>query len=79
MKTQTKPTDPLLAAFLTANQLPERDARARFSALLGRPPLVDEADELQFLAQRLGVGLVWSHNRLAGNGWEGGRNTQHTA
>jgi len=73
MKTQAKPTDPLLAAFLAANQLPERDARARLAALLGRPLLADEADELHFLAQRLGVGLVWSHNDLDGRMWNDGR------
>lgn len=48
----------------------------RIGQLLGRPLLVDEADELEQLGAELGLSLGWEHLPLGAHDWRPGRMPQ---
>lgn len=65
----------LECAYLVSESLSEADAKQVLIALIRRRFLsVNDADLAQFLGQRLGVPIQWSHAKLNGDGeWVGGR------
>jgi len=67
-------TDGLTATFRKVRLMTDQAARVRFDELRHQPALFrQEADELQFLGDRLGKPVKFRHLDLAGDGWRPGR------
>lgn len=72
---KTAPLSPLAAIFQVTEAMSDEDAKSVLQRLMAQRFLSQmDADLAQFLAQRLGIEVKWSHTAINGDGeWIEGR------
>lgn len=68
--------DSLVVAFQTAQAMTEAEAIRFYREHIGRGLFADEADLFQFVCDKLGVKVAWSHYVFKTDSWHEGRKNQ---